>query len=98
MAERLHYLPGTRAILVYVDEEGTSRSSIIEVVKKRMLRGHAFYEVKAPKHALNSVEHLMPFAIGTNLEKGWTVGMVRASLLRPLGTRSFQIVHRGETQ
>lgn len=92
MAGNIHYLPGTRAFLVYSDENGTSHSSIIEVVKRRFVRGHFFYEVKARQDALERVHHIMPFAHTTVLEKGWTVGLVKAESLRPLGTRSFHIV------
>jgi hypothetical protein len=99
MAGRLHYLPGTRAVLVFSDEDGTSRTSFIEVVRECQIRGHDFYEIKAKSHILSYVTHVTPFRPqGTELEKGWTVGLVEASALRPLGTTSFHIVPKGESQ
>lgn len=92
MAGNLHYLPGTRAYLVYQDEGGTSHFSIIQVVDRRIVRGHFLYEVKAPEMVLSRVQLIAPFVSDTVLEHGWTVGLVREESLRPLGSRSFQIV------
>jgi hypothetical protein len=93
MAGMIEYLPGTRAMLVYQDEHGAERLSVVEVITRRIDQGITTYVVKARPSVRDIVIRLVPDALtDTSIGEGWIVGIVRADSLRPVFQNPFQLV------
>lgn len=94
MAGVVEYLPGTRAMLVYTDEHGNGRSSIVQVINKKILFGQTWYAVKARQTVLRAIGFVILLTNPSNIfvEDGWMIGLVNSDSIEPLGTRHFTIV------
>ncbi len=87
------FLPGNKAMLIYTDEHGYSRSSIIEIVDTTIFNKPGWRAIKARKEVFDYVFNVTPIkAYEIDVEDGWAISAVSEERLAPLGTRIFRIV------
>ena len=88
------YLPGTQAMLVYQDQHGISRSSIVDVVSlDDVTVRDGWRAVKARREVFDQVFNIPTIrAQEIDVEDGFAVSMVSITRLSPVGTRIFRIV------
>ena len=93
MSGVIEYLPGSRALLSYMDEQGQERSSIVEVVKRHTEQNTVWYAVRARRHVLDLLRNnVAGQSSNPNVEGQWSIGQVEATALRPIGKPTFHIV------
>lgn len=81
-------------MLVYTDEHGISRSSIVKVVRRNhCYTGTSWYVVSGRQEVFSRNHLAVPMERANfDVEEGQGVALVRADQLAPVGTRTFHIV------
>lgn len=81
-------------MLIYTDEHGNSRSSLVEIVRENNLPSGATWYVVTGRQDIFSKNHLAVPMERTKIDvkKGHSVALVSEDKLAPVGTRLFRIV------